>query len=518
MLEDPDTTGIDVWEALRRKDAQILQLQQKLAHHRRWLGSVHARVQQSDPQALKNVRRLYIGGVPEDESEDELRGFFNSLMMQSGALVSPGPALTSCKITRDKSYAFIELRSVEETSNATAFDGVAYKDSCLKIRRPSNFCVASALMLGPMLPDPTMDTSLLGLCKTVVEDSPNKIFVGGLPCDWNEDQVKELLLPYGSLNSFNLVMDKVTGKSKGYSFCEYNSEGAIEEMVRSLHGRRLASKNLTVRRAMEGAVGRIPGPGSSSVGGYSHSNSGNNMGAEHNMSPGPGIWSGPSYAGSVGVGGGGSVSGLSGEQALLWSMNNMSRSQGMAEAPMGSAGSGGSGMGRMGGGSMGMGYDDAVSGFSQGAGGSSSGRMPSFLTHRSASEVLSCTASYETGLAQALLNGTTLLPSSTPSMGLGAFSAASTLGAFASSGSQSLVYSRLAPSISAISQGQYGSSRGLPMTASMQQGMSLQLSSAASAGQLSPIQLQQHHSAPVFRQLLGSHGSHGNMTGADLGW
>lgn len=64
-----DGTTTDVWEALRRKDAQILQLQQKLAHHRRWLGSVHARVQQSDPQALKNVRRLYIGGVPEDEAE-----------------------------------------------------------------------------------------------------------------------------------------------------------------------------------------------------------------------------------------------------------------------------------------------------------------------------------------------------------------------------------------------------------------------------------------------------------------
>lgn len=134
------------------------------------------------------------------------------------------------------------------------------------------------------------------------------------------------------------------------------------------------------------------------------------MGAGNNMFPGPGMWPGPAYVGSVGVGGGGSVSGLSGEQALMWSMNNMSRSQGIAEAPMGPAGSGGSGigtggvggmgigMGPMGGGSMGMGMGyDAVSGFSQGAGGSSSGRMSSFLTQRSGSEALPSTASYETG-------------------------------------------------------------------------------------------------------------------------
>lgn len=37
---------------------------------------------------------------------------------------------------------------------------------------------------------------------------------GGLSCDWTEEQVKELLTPYGNLRSFNLVMDKASGKSK----------------------------------------------------------------------------------------------------------------------------------------------------------------------------------------------------------------------------------------------------------------------------------------------------------------
>ncbi len=45
-------------------------------------------------------------------------------------------------------------------------------------------------MLGPPEPDPTMDLTALDIVKTVVLDSPNKLFVGGLPCDWSEDQVR----------------------------------------------------------------------------------------------------------------------------------------------------------------------------------------------------------------------------------------------------------------------------------------------------------------------------------------
>jgi splicing factor U2AF subunit len=74
--------------------------------------------------------------------------------------------------------------------------------------------MATALLFGPVDPDPAVDTSTLAICRTVVEDTWDKIFIGGLPSDWGDDQVKELLAPYGALKSFNLVMDKATGKSK----------------------------------------------------------------------------------------------------------------------------------------------------------------------------------------------------------------------------------------------------------------------------------------------------------------
>jgi splicing factor U2AF subunit len=55
----------------------------------------------------------------------------------------------------------------------------------------------------------------------IVVDSPYKLYVGGLPNHLSQDQVKELLSAFGQLKAFNLVMDLVTGLSKGYAFCEY---------------------------------------------------------------------------------------------------------------------------------------------------------------------------------------------------------------------------------------------------------------------------------------------------------
>ena len=60
----------------------------------------------------------------------------------------------------------------------------------LQIRRPNNYDINVSLMLGPTEPDPTMDVSSLDIVKTVVQDSPHKLFIGGLPCDWSEDQVR----------------------------------------------------------------------------------------------------------------------------------------------------------------------------------------------------------------------------------------------------------------------------------------------------------------------------------------
>ena len=66
----------------------------------------------------------------------DLRQYINELMVSTGGCASAGYPIASCKIYADKSYAFLEFRSVEEASNCMAFDGVAFKDSYLRVSPP----------------------------------------------------------------------------------------------------------------------------------------------------------------------------------------------------------------------------------------------------------------------------------------------------------------------------------------------------------------------------------------------
>lgn len=107
-----------------------------------------------------------------------------------------------------------------------------------------------ALMLGPTDPNPAMNLGGLDVVRTVVHDTSHKIFVGGLPCDWTEDQVKDLLLGFGRLAAFNLVQDRTTGSSKGYAFCEYADVSVTPTVIAALNGTPVGNKFLTVKLAL----------------------------------------------------------------------------------------------------------------------------------------------------------------------------------------------------------------------------------------------------------------------------
>lgn len=86
-----------------------------------------------------------------------------------------------------------------------AFDGIIFQSGPLKIRRPKDYAGSDMAPSGVHVP---------GVVSTIVPDSVNKIFVGGLPTYLNDEQVMELLKSFGELKAFNLVKDSSTGLSK----------------------------------------------------------------------------------------------------------------------------------------------------------------------------------------------------------------------------------------------------------------------------------------------------------------
>ena len=116
------------------------------------------------------------------------------------------------------------FRSIDETTQAMAFDGINFKGQSLKLRRPHDYQPMPGMSENP-------NYNVPGVVSTVVPDSPHKVFLGGLPNYLNEDQVKELLTSFGQLRAFNLVKDSATGLSKGYAFCEYVDVSITDQAI-----------------------------------------------------------------------------------------------------------------------------------------------------------------------------------------------------------------------------------------------------------------------------------------------
>jgi splicing factor U2AF 65 kDa subunit len=66
---------------------------------------------------------LYVGNIPFGVTEDEMMEYFNQQMHLSGLAQAVGNPVLACQINLDKNFAFLEFRSIDETTQAMAFDG-----------------------------------------------------------------------------------------------------------------------------------------------------------------------------------------------------------------------------------------------------------------------------------------------------------------------------------------------------------------------------------------------------------
>ncbi|KAL6506269.1 hypothetical protein OROGR_024450 [Orobanche gracilis] len=63
----------------------------------------------------------------------------------------------------EKKFAFVEMRSVEEASNAMDLDDITFEGAPVKVRRPSDYNPSLAATLGPSVPNPNLNLGVVGL-------------------------------------------------------------------------------------------------------------------------------------------------------------------------------------------------------------------------------------------------------------------------------------------------------------------------------------------------------------------
>ncbi len=76
-----------------------------------------------------------------------------------------------------------------------------------------------------------------------------KLFVGGIPWATTSDDLKELFGQYGAVASAAVITDKVTGRSRGFAFVEFENEADAETAINALNNKDYNGRTLVVKEA-----------------------------------------------------------------------------------------------------------------------------------------------------------------------------------------------------------------------------------------------------------------------------
>lgn len=76
-----------------------------------------------------------------------------------------------------------------------------------------------------------------------------KLFVGGLPFRVNDDELAEAFSEHGTVASAKVIMDRETGRSKGFGFVEFENEDEGKAAEKAMNGSEMDGRSLTVNEA-----------------------------------------------------------------------------------------------------------------------------------------------------------------------------------------------------------------------------------------------------------------------------
>jgi len=98
----------------------------------------------------------------------------------------------------------------------------------------------------------------------------NKLYVGNLPYSYRDSDMEQAFSQFGTVSSAKVMMERDTGRSKGFGFVEMGSEAEAQAAIQGMNGQQVGGRGLVVNEArpMESRPPRSGGFGGGGGGGY----------------------------------------------------------------------------------------------------------------------------------------------------------------------------------------------------------------------------------------------------------
>jgi RNA recognition motif-containing protein len=78
-----------------------------------------------------------------------------------------------------------------------------------------------------------------------------RLYVGGLPYQTTEQELQDLFEQIGPVTQATVIIDRETGRSKGFGFVEMSNDEDAQAAIQSLNGSYLGNRTITVNEARE---------------------------------------------------------------------------------------------------------------------------------------------------------------------------------------------------------------------------------------------------------------------------
>ena len=138
----------------------------------------------------------------------------------------------------------------------------------------------------------------------------NKLYVGNLPYSYRDSDMEQAFSQYGTVSSAKVMMERDTGRSKGFGFVEMSNDAEAQAAIAGMNGQQIGGRGLVVNEARP-MEARAPRSGGFGGGGGTGGGGGGYGGGGGGGGYGGGGGGGSRSGGGGGYGGGGGGGGRS---------------------------------------------------------------------------------------------------------------------------------------------------------------------------------------------------------------